>query len=1310
MQRCGIRYAIAVGVIVTLFFLVSAVVPAVAEAQASPGSLASETVLNQAERLLRAGDQEKSFVLLESKLDDPENGVEIARFYAEALASSALKLLQGTTIGKMPAASASICLAYLRRARDLQIDQPKYWILLLETMAAASGEQTSFLTESYRFFRRFDDRLGSAPISGSDRLLKEWDKRFAEKSNPLEKWWLLRARGESEPGKKELEALESRIRKRLPELRKRFQELISRSELPAADFVLSALQRIDQSTAGLQEMQTKLERVQKIQDLLTKAAEALKAGKAEECRSLCQSVFAIDPNNSSARELLKKIEETQRVPGQDLYGGSNRTGGAVPSKELLQKLAKAEQEEDFGEARRILKELGFQGMATAEHVTRLKELDTEIENARMNIESRWREAQTLLDRQKWTELRRLLNRNPVFSAPERVMDLEEMGLCCAHFLALRDADKVQADAESLLKRFPKSFWAAVVLMDQALNRNDFVTARKYYDMAVVIKPGHATLRWPRIILWLQMHGWKIVPLVLIVLFYIIAHSLPTIFAFIESLYWPWIRMLIRVAPSFALGSLEGRIGRIRETEQKRQQYELMTQAAFRAGISDKGVRYAQLTLEIDHENPLAIDALGSYFLGRPEGFAQQLDIIVRFVNRHLQDKKILEKFVQQMLQRRDLKPEMLPIVKKYLAYCPQHTEVITFAAEVLRSWRATDVGREGMDLLEKSFQISRDADLGQILWRVYVACGMRDQAVALSASMVAEGHSIDMLGLLDRLEEDIDQKVLFLQQAVMGMDKARQIEAMQAILELHHVTMTQAARLIQPLEGFEAEADVNVKFHAQKARDHLKRVSLECKTFRDRLRALPSSPTPSASSVQSIEPTGLEPLVEPDQVLAQPGQPEMPAEIPAGESVIPSSDNPLNPSPADSAEAEDEPFDPFRTISPQPTTVLDAVPDVVALPPLDSVPSEPDLMTSPTLDLQPTEPPLPEEVSVPAPVMADVSTGITSIEQRLFADLQAYGHDDSTTTVSGQRPPSQDLFADLPPRFVDGDERQPNLPDLPDELAPVSTDSPLQQDRAEEPVSSEAPLVGLPPLSETPPAESVKEVTPVDLETSLEAGLSDLILGLGESPSADQLSGLCALMTDEDWPAWDTYLQQPHEDATLCAVIPALAGLKLDGAQARILPFLRHASSTVRDCAVESLAASGSKDVLPELAARLADAMPEVREGALRVLSGYDHEKLLPEMKNWISSSDVEKRDLAIRLLKSVRINESAAMLQTLLYDSEAVIRRNAIRALAFQALPGNARMLHEYLDVCTDAEEEKLIAKAIDFIENQRTDSPFQE
>ncbi|HNV69230.1 MAG TPA: HEAT repeat domain-containing protein, partial [Candidatus Ozemobacteraceae bacterium] len=835
---------------------------------------------------------------------------------------------------------------------------------------------------------------------------------------------------------------------------------------------------------------------------------------------------------------------------------------------------------------------------------------------------------------------------------------------------------------------------------------------------------------------------RYVPFILIALFYVIAHSLPTIFAFLESLYWPWIRTLMRFAPSVALGSLEGRIGRIRDAEQKRLQYELLTQAAFRARVPEKGVRYAQLTLEIDHENLVAVDALGSYFLGRAEGLVQQLDIIIKYVNRHLQEKGLLEKFVQQMLQRREFKPEMLPIVKKYLSYFPQNTDLINFAAEVLRSWRATDVGREGMELLEKSFQISQDADLGQILWRVYVACGMRDQAVTLATSLASAGHAVDMIGLLDRLEEDIDQKVLFLQQAIMGMEKARQLEAMQAVHDLHHITTMQAARLIQPLEGFEGEADVNIKFHAQKARDHLKRISLECKTFRDRLRSLQSTPTPISTPefVPDVSTAETVPTEEP--LINFPGLPEQPQDAPldvVGDSVPGDHSSPEAGQVPETSAADDS-FDPFRITAPRSESSEEpGVPGDLPLPALESAPTE---LESPVADepnlsprsVEPDNPPdtpaadVPLEEGLRLPSLNDLASSESQaedaltpvppesapapapasvMEQRLFAELQSFDFAEDVTRMPATE--QSRLFDDLPTRFAGETSVVENPPTdaspaVKEHLSNSMTqaDVPAVAGESATTVHSES---GKTPESDSPVSTGVDTVEP-----SFDASLTDLILGLGENPSEEQLNNLRVLTTVDDLTAWDLYLKQPHEDVTICAVLTMFGGMNLSGVPARLLPFLRHPSSVVRERAVEVLTALGSLDVLPDLALRSSDPLPEARECVARVLAGYDPERILPELKNWLSNADTDKRDLAIRLLKGIRVNESSGMLQTLLYDSEAIIRRNAIRALAVQALPGNARILHEYLDVCTDAEEETLIAKAIDFLENQRSDSPFQE
>ena len=88
-----------------------------------------------------------------------------------------------------------------------------------------------------------------------------------------------------------------------------------------------------------------------------------------------------------------------------------------------------------------------------------------------------------------------------------------------------------------------------------------------------------------------------------------------------------------------------------------------------------------------------------------------------------------------------------------------------------------------------------------------------------------------------------------------------------------------------------------------------------------------------------------------------------------------------------------------------------------------------------------------------------------------------------------------------------------------------------------------------------------------------------------------------------------------------------------------------------------------------------------------------------------VESTEANRRDAAVYLLKNIRENGAVTLLEQLLYDSEPVIRRNVIRALAFQGMPGNARILSQYLEQATDAEEEQLVEKAKAFLEQQHRD-----
>ena len=653
-------------------------------------------------------------------------------FLAETLTSPGVALFAVKKPGELSPASISMLLDRFQRAADVEPANPRWWLALLTTLGAKAEGKTRQIQIGQQLLMSASDHPERYATSSWKDVWILLEPLFPEKNFPLERWRILQMKPKdlvSPEQRQALKEMNTQLKKRRMEFQKLFQEALSRNDLQSAEFVITQLRLLDPDWIPLADMERRWNTVRTIQTLLVQVFAGLKEKQLDKARKCCQDILALDPNNLQAREAMKQIEELTRGPVTTAGGKPIAKVSEAQKKIFQETLEKAEKEEDLAIVVRTLKDLVFLGVATALQQQRLKEIETELLDSGKEVDQRWDEAQRLFKFFSWNELKRLLSRNPALANAERFQTLAEMRMMCNYYLGSKKTIELSEDAEALLRQFPQSFFARLVVMDIAVWNTEVEKAQKLFDELKKAQPKHPLLKTPGQILWLHNPGKKFLPFVILLLIYLFAKAMPFLLGWMEGLYWPWATILSSRAPTFALRSLENRVGRVRDQDLKVRLFELLTVAAFNTRNIEKGIRYGNLLLEMAPGNQVGIERLGGHYLNRPETFSQHHDMVVEFVKSHVQEKGILELFAKQVLTTRDIKPSMVPVLKRYLNQNPQDEKMIVLLGDVYRTWRVTEIGAEGLELLEKAWNLSKDDQLWQTLWKTLVVCGLRDRAI-----------------------------------------------------------------------------------------------------------------------------------------------------------------------------------------------------------------------------------------------------------------------------------------------------------------------------------------------------------------------------------------------------------------------------------------------------------------------------------------------------------------------------------------------------------------------------------------------------
>ncbi|MBP7635197.1 hypothetical protein KBA41_13610, partial [Candidatus Ozemobacteraceae bacterium] len=793
-------------------------------------------------------------------------------------------------------------LAEFRRAIQLAPELPEVWLAYLSFLLARPDQASVAVAEAQEALDALIPRFSGGLSPDWKSVVERLEKLYATYDMPLFRMQCLEllARG-SDAGaasatKLLLIARETAVR-RVPELLSRLDAALSIGDLSQAQILLNGLQRLDPSLTALPAFRQRLQAARQAEELFAGAFRAMREGRPALARDLCAKVLRLDPNNPQARSLQARLTATGSATATAVPG-AQAAGRNALAKELLKKLEAADRRDDILVARQVLRELGALGVATPEHATRLQTIEQELLESRFLVSQRFDEAKSLFDARQWEKLRRLLNRNPALgNSTDRVIRVWEMGLIADSELGWKDPDTLIAEADRLAAKAPKSFWPPYVKMRVAMSQTRYVDAEKELVAAQTIDPNSPFLAWPGRILWVWRHGWKFVPLLMLAAIFLLARSMHVFFAWWERFYWTWIALVARIMPGLALKSLEKRFSAARDTDDKLQLYRLLARCAFATGHAVKGIRYAELVLEIRPDDPDAVGMLGRQYLKLPAQTPEQFAFVVKYAAGRLDDRELVEKTGKAILAGRPVTPEVLPVLSRYLVHVPQDEAMGRLLGEYYRTADPLDLTAEAIDFLEKTWHKNGSEEVWYVLLRALMMRGLFDRFEQLVAAAVAEGKAGEWWRLFDLGERQTEDELHPIVTSLGGMERQRAGDAMQRVLALRFVSKEHFRLLAGALDGHVLSEDVGTRYHAQKARDHLRSQAMKTEAFVMAMSRL--MPSPSSSSSSGAE---AQPVPEPASAIVEaPAAEERPA--PAGEPLPAVSDTPVEEAPSFGAES-----------------------------------------------------------------------------------------------------------------------------------------------------------------------------------------------------------------------------------------------------------------------------------------------------------------------------------------------------------------------------------------------------------------------
>jgi hypothetical protein len=410
-----------------------------------------------------------------------------------------------------------------------------------------------------------------------------------------------------------------------------------------------------------------------------------------------------------------------------------------------------------------LRRLVFWGLATSAEKAALAALDLQVRRSQPAPESLVHQVESLFRSKLYPEALAFLDRNPeLWDAPGWTGRLAEIKLMSGYFTGhLKKAELRQWAGDTLLI-VPESFWVAFFHLDRALRDNDFLVAEYWFLRAQRFHPVHDMLVMPGRALFVWRHRWRILPAAFFLLYLLTRIIMWFVITLWQRTFWTRMSLVESIRPRLALQLLERRIGMFSETSESVVLFEHLARCAQKCGEMKKAERYADILLTYRPGNPNHQRTLTDVVISRAQtGNLHAVEKCLKLAQNPT-DTVAMSKMIHSLLARKAISRDLFPILKRYVALCPEDQVAVEAFFEVFRNSPLDMIPFDDIKLLERLWEKNPEKAYGWLVWRIWMIRGEKGQARRLLEDFQAKGVEGPIRELFDQLErasEKIFQEV-----------------------------------------------------------------------------------------------------------------------------------------------------------------------------------------------------------------------------------------------------------------------------------------------------------------------------------------------------------------------------------------------------------------------------------------------------------------------------------------------------------------------------------------------------------------------
>ncbi|MFZ2958764.1 MAG: HEAT repeat domain-containing protein [Candidatus Ozemobacteraceae bacterium] len=576
----------------------------------------------------------------------------------------------------------------------------------------------------------------------------------------------------------------------------------------------------------------------RLQQLIAQANQALQKEDPDQAERTLREIVGIatsNPSISSIRQGIERLRKKVEAVRPDSF-----------TAETMAALADAEKEEDLGRVRDLLTKLKENKTANRDQLLRLSALEHELADGQTKLQERFKEIDALAQKGDWTEVRRLLKRNPGLFSPESMqIDALELRMAADFELGkLTDAELNEA-LMSILRDKPKSFWAHLVRGKMALKAHRESDAEKSLMIASSIASSHPALKGPLSQMQAKTNRRTFYATFLLLSLALIGWLIPRLFGFFETLEWMMMEGMVRRFPRQALSRLEKRIGLFEDRDKRIHLFEMLTEAAVGVHNPLKVERYGEELYDLMPRNRTALEYLGKFYLSLPLWHPKQAEITAAYATMHPNDREVLKDISAYVRESNDLRPVFAPHLMRHLELTGDE-ELTSFLLNSYLEKPCSTLGREGLNLLDFIGRTVKDDRIFGKIWQGNISAGQLEKAHAIAKNRGFEGKNPVAASLLEALERETSGEEKAIIEQIRTTRGTNRVAHIRDLLNRGYFSEEQGTELLILLGSLADDKDPAYRYAAQKIRNHLRDVQKQSQSFRAAVGLTASSPEQTA--------------------------------------------------------------------------------------------------------------------------------------------------------------------------------------------------------------------------------------------------------------------------------------------------------------------------------------------------------------------------------------------------------------------------------------------------------------------------------